>query len=158
MSRRFGNLIIEALERFEVEDNYLLLSEALSIAQIQDQLKQKGVDITQYNSKHYLFLLSLLNTNLNLDVYNHIVTGIKDQGLLNRILAMTVDRRSDTPTVDPEVINRIAHNTTNIPELNNILNSITRNAEKPAATEEDKAKGVEDFATRIKKEVERSLK
>ena len=160
MSRRFANLIQLAIERFEIEDDFLLLSEALSIGQIEDQLKQKGVDVTKYDSKHYLFLLALLNSDLNLDVYTHITSNIKDQGLLNRILGSTVDRRSNTPTVDVDAINRIAHNTNNIGEIVRILNSVNQNrqAAAPVASEEDKAKSIEDSATRFKKEIERGLK
>ena len=156
MSSRFDNLIKLVVDRFEIDD-YNLLSEALSLTQIQDQLKEKNIDISQYNPKHYLFLLALLNSNLNLDVYNQITTSIKDQGILNRLIAQTVDKRSNEPTVDPDIINRVLHNTTNIPELNAILNSIGQSREKPAATEEDKAKGIEDLATRTKKEVTKAL-
>lgn len=159
MSRRFTNLIQLAIERFEIEDDFLLLSEALSIGQIQDQLKQKGVDVTKYDSKHYLFLLALLNSDLNLDVYSHITSNIKDQGLLNRILGSTVDRRSNTPTVDVDAINRIAHNTNNIEEIKRILDSVNQNrqAAAPVASQENKEKSLQDSATRFKKEIERTL-
>lgn len=158
MSSRFDNLIKLVVDRFEIND-YNLLSEALSLTQIQDQLKQKNIDLSQYNPKHYLFLLALLNSNLNLDIYNQITTSIKDQGILNRLMSQTVDKRSNEPTVNVDIINRVLHNTSNIPELNAILNSIgqSRENEKPVATEEDKAKGIEDLATRTKKEVTKAL-
>jgi len=158
MSSRFDNLIKLVVDKFEIND-YNLLSEALSITQIQDQLKEKNIDLSQYNPKHYLFLLALLNSNLNLDIYNQIITNIKDQGILNRLMSQTIDRRSNNPTVDSDIINRVLQNTSNIPELNAILNSIGQNREKekPVATEEDKAKGLEDFATRIKKEVTKAI-
>ena len=159
MSSRFSNLIKKVVDKFEEEDYNLLLTEALSLTQIQDQLKEKNVDLTAYNPKHYLFLLALLNSNLNLDVYNQLITSIKDQGILNRVLSMTVDRRSNTPTVDGNIINRIIQNTSNLPELNAILNSIGQKRETPTpvASEEEKTKGTEDFATRIKKEVAKGL-
>jgi hypothetical protein len=158
MSSRFDNLIKLVVDRFEIDD-YNLLSEALSLTQIQDQLKDKNVDLSQYNPKHYLFLLALLNSNLNLDIYNQIITNIKDQGILNRLMSQTVDKKSNEPTVNADIINRVLHNTSNIPELNAILNSIgqSRENEKPVATEEDKAKGLEDLATRTKKEVTKAL-
>lgn len=160
MSSRFNNLIKIVVDKFEDDEYNLLLNEALSLTQIQDQLKEKGLDPTQYNSKHHLFILSLLNSNLSLEIYNQIITNIKDQGILNRLMSQTVDRRSNTPTVDVEIINRVIHNYNNIPELNAILNSITQKREvaTPPASEEDKAKGLEDFATRVKKEVDNNLK
>ena len=124
MSSRFDNLIKLVVDRFRVNEYNIFLTEALSLKQIEDELKEKNVDITEYNPKHYLFLLALLNSNLNLDVYNQIITSIKDQGLLTRIMSQTVDRKSNTPTVDSDIINRVLHNSSNIPELNSILNSI----------------------------------
>ena len=43
-----------------VED---LLTEALSLAQTQEKLKEFGLDITKYDPKHSLFLLGLINSN-----------------------------------------------------------------------------------------------
>jgi len=81
MSSRFNNLIKIIVDKFEDDEYNLLLNEALSLTQIQDQLKEKGVDPAQYNSKHHLFILSLLNSNLSLEIYNQIITNIKDQGI-----------------------------------------------------------------------------
>ena len=141
MSSRFANLIKKVVDKFEYDEYNLLLTEALSIAQIQDQLKAKGVELDDYNPSHYLFLLSLLNSNLNLDIYNQIITNITDQGILNRILSQTVDKRSNEPTVDVDIINRVLHNTSNLPELNSILNSIGQSREKTSNEPKEYAVG-----------------
>ena len=134
MSSRFDNLIQSVFNKFEYDEYTLLLAEALSVAKIQDELKAKGVDIDAYNSKHHLFILALINSNLNLDVYNQLITTIKDQGILNRLMSQTVDRRSDKPTVDFEIINKVLQNANNIPEINSILNSISQTREKKTDT------------------------
>jgi hypothetical protein len=134
MSSRFVNLIQSVFNRFEYDEYTLLLAEALSVAKIQDELKSKGIDIDAYNSKHHLFILSLINSNLNLDVYDRLITTIKDQGILNRLMSQTVDKRSNKPTVDFEIINKVLQNVNNLPEINSILNSVSQNREKKVDT------------------------
>jgi len=90
-------------------DQYVdeLLVEALSLTQMQDQLKQAGLDPAKYDQKHFLFLVGLLNSNQGVEVYDELIHKIKDKGLLSSLMSVSVnDRRSDKPTIDLEKVGK----------------------------------------------------
>ncbi len=105
-------------------DQYVdeLLVEALSLTQMQDQLKQAGLDPTKYDQKHFLFLVGLINSNQGIEIYDELVSKIQDRGLLGSLMSVSVnDRRSDKPTIDLEKVGKALENPNDPNELRAII-------------------------------------
>jgi len=118
-------------------DQYVdeLLVEALSLTQMQDQLKQAGLDPAKYDQKHFLFLVGLLNSNQGVEVYDELIHKIKDRGLLSSLMSVSVnDRRSDKPTIDLEKVGKALEHPEDPEQLRAIISGQRR--EIPAEKEE----------------------
>ena len=99
-----------------------LLTEALSLTQMQDQLKQAGLDPTKYDQKHFLFLVGLINSNQGIEIYDELLSKIKDKGLLGSLMSVSVnDRRSDKPTIDTEKVGKALEHPDDPNELRAII-------------------------------------
>jgi len=99
-----------------------LLNEALSLTQMQDQLKQAGLDPTKYDQKHFLFLVGLINSNQGIEIYDELLSKIQDRGLLGSLMSVSVnDRRSDKPTIDLEKVGKALENPDDPNELRAII-------------------------------------
>lgn len=141
-----------------------LLAEALSPAQMQDRIKEVGLDPTKYDQNHLLFLVGLINSNQGIEVYDELLSKIKDKGLLNSLLSVSVnDRRSDNPMVDMDKVSRALENAGNPAELRNILSGQKRQEQTKQSTYDKgllqwylaKRGGMELFEILAKLEVER---
>ena len=119
-------------------DEYVdeLLVEALSITQMQDQIKQVGLDPTKYDQNHFMFLVGLINSNQGIEIYDELLSKIKDKNLLKSLLSVSVnDRRSDKPTIDLDKIGRALENPEDPNELRAIISGQKREivkTEEPA--------------------------
>jgi hypothetical protein len=112
-----------------------LLTEALSLTQMQDQLRDANLDPAKYDQKHLLFLVGLINSNQDLEIYNDLLSKIKDKGLLNSLLSVSVsDRRSDKPTIDIEKVTKALQYAEDPNELKAIIAG--QKKAMPAGTEE----------------------
>lgn len=99
-----------------------LLTEALSLTQMQDQIKQVGLDPTKYDQKHLLFLVGLINSNQGIEIYDQLINKIQDRGLLNSLISVSVnDRRSDKPTIDLEKVGKALEHSDDTNELRAII-------------------------------------
>ena len=99
-----------------------LLTEALSLTQMQEQLRGANLDPAKYDQKHLLFLVGLINSNQDLELYNDLLSKIKDKGLLNSLISVSVnDRRSDKPTIDMDKVERALANPDDPNELRAII-------------------------------------
>jgi hypothetical protein len=124
-------------------DSYIdeILTEALSLAQMQDQIKQVGLDPAKYDQKHFLFLVGLINANQGIEVYDELLSKIKDKGLLNSLLSVSVnDRRSDKPMVDMDKVGRALENPENPNELRAIISGQKREIVKTEEPQYDSSK------------------
>ena len=109
-----------------------LLTEALSPIQMQDRIKEVGLDPTKYDQNHLLFLVGLINSNQGIEVYDELLSKIKDKGLLKSLLSVSInDRRSDKPTIDIEKVERALQYPDNPEQLRAIISG--QRKEIPAA-------------------------
>ena len=99
-----------------------LLTEAISLTQMQDQLKQAGLDPAKYDQRHFLFLVGLINSNQGIEIYDELISKIQDRGLLNSLISVSVnDRRSDKPTIDLEKVGKALEHSDDTNELRAII-------------------------------------
>lgn len=104
-----------------------LLTEALSPAQMQDQIRNTNLDPAKYDQNHLLFLVGLINSNQGIEVYDELLHKIKDKGLLKSLLSVSInDRRSDKPTIDMDKITRALQYYNDPDELRSIISGQKR--------------------------------
>ena len=117
-----------------------LLTEALSLTQMQEQLRGANLDPAKYDQKHLLFLVGLINSNQDLEIYNDLLSKIKDKGLLSSLLSVSVnDRRSDKPTIDLDKVTRALQHAEDPNELRSILSGQKRQEQVTQSTYDKKA-------------------
>jgi hypothetical protein len=104
-----------------------LLTEGLSITDIQNQLIQSNINPAKYDPKHLLFLIALKNSNQGIEIYDELLQKITDKGLLNSLLSVCINnRRSNKPTIDLDKINRALQNPN---DIRNIISNQKRQIE-----------------------------
>jgi hypothetical protein len=117
-----------------------LLTEALSLTQMQEQLRGANLDPAKYDQKHLLFLVGLINSNQDLEIYNDLLSKIKDKGLLSSLLSVSVnDRRSDKPTIDMDKVTRALQHAEDPNELRSILSGQKRQEQVVQSTYDKEA-------------------
>lgn len=131
MSRRFN---------FDLYVDELLM-EALSPAQMQDQIRNANLDPAKYDQNHLLFLVGLINSNQDIEVYDELIHKINDKGLLKSLLSVSInDRRSDKPTIDMDKIAGALQYSNDPAELRSIISGQKRETVKTEVPQFDSSK------------------